>query len=993
MEALIQRLKNPKVSRNDALRYRLPERLAYIVNHSYPYSNNGYAVRTHGIASALVQQGCSVIVINSPGNPWDLDDFDEKTPLTHQKIDGVRYLYLRKPSKKEHASNYFTAAIEALKDVLRLFKPTAVMAASNWANAFPAGIAAKELGLPFFYEVRGFWELSHCAREPAFEHSQDFRFQVQMETLITQSADQVFTLNRFMKEELIRRGVKAEKIELVPNGYSGELPDLDRSSKLSRADIGCKTQYVVGYVGSFSLYEGLDELLKACAQVRQQGIDVSLLLVGSSNSQGLLGVKEPCFITEELKKLAKSLDFEDYLHLPGRIPQDELGDYYALIDLVVIPRKSLPVCELVSPIKPLEVAAYGRALLVSDVKPLKEISIEAGVSQYFRADDAKSLVEKITEIITEQETIKKIERGYLSWVSQKRIWSKTIITLISKLDSLKITKKIATSKESAKDTHHIECLPFENLLPKVKPKLKIASILDTFSHACFAPTCELISITPKQWEQQLAEQKIDMLLVESAWHGNNDTWLNRVAKYNAPPDNQLSELIQWAKKSDIPTVFWNKEDPSNFERFIETAIKFDYIFTTDENCIEQYRKHTSAEKYIAALPFAAEPSIHNSHLKSPRLPITSFAGTYYTDDFGTRRQAMDMLLRTASNYGLDIFDRMFNLTGKDKQRYKYPDDLQPYIRGSLNYEEMLEAYRRYRVALNVNSVSGSPTMFSRRVFELLACGTPVVSTPSIGIDRIFGGLITTIKTEQEASEALHNLMNNPLHWLKTSVQGVRTVFQSHTYTHRLNQIAQSIGLGAHLSPLRDMVVILHPDGNPHSFTTMLRNQTISPFEVVVVGLKYKDDNVKFHLEKIMATNIKATALPKENIASYLKIRHPDAGIAICNSKHYYGANYLLDACISLSSSSDIQASTMQPTKNAEHYLKNLTFKDIENLGMDTKLAYSGSIAVITNSELLEPVLFIEKDGDFSVPFPIENRSWLEFVPATDKSIQHHILNI
>ncbi|WP_177428435.1 glycosyltransferase, partial [Candidatus Venteria ishoeyi] len=273
-----------------------------------------------------------------------------------------------------------------------------------------------------------------------------------METLITQSADQVFTLNRFMKEELIRRGVKEEKIELVPNGYSGELPDLDRSSKLSRADIGCKTQYVVGYVGSFSLYEGLDELLKACAQVRQQGIDVSLLLVGSSNSQGLLETNEPCIITEELMQLAKTLDFEDYLHLPGRIPQDELGDYYALINLVVIPRKSLPVCELVSPIKPLEVLAYGKPLLVSDVKPLKEFA--DSTSGVFTFRYGYDLVEKLTTLLLDSSLHDKNSGDIQAIVSKNFLFSEIIKPIYSVISNLNLNKK--DIKYDDIDRKHVE---------------------------------------------------------------------------------------------------------------------------------------------------------------------------------------------------------------------------------------------------------------------------------------------------------------------------------------------------------------------------------------------------------------------------------------------------------------------------------------------------------------------------------------------------------
>ena len=118
-------------------------------------------MRTHGVASALVQHGHSVVAINRPGCPWDLPGFkNDKFPL-HHEIDGVRYLHLPEPKINGKTENPISgSSAEAIKTTLSVFKPTVVMAASNWENALPAAIAARELNLPFFYEVRGFWEIT-----------------------------------------------------------------------------------------------------------------------------------------------------------------------------------------------------------------------------------------------------------------------------------------------------------------------------------------------------------------------------------------------------------------------------------------------------------------------------------------------------------------------------------------------------------------------------------------------------------------------------------------------------------------------------------------------------------------------------------------------------------------------------------------------------------------------------------------------------------------
>jgi glycosyltransferase involved in cell wall biosynthesis len=443
IEVLLRRLIHPSVEARDVHRYRMPGRLIYVIHHSYPYSSDGYAVRTHGIASALVQKGYSVVAINRPGNPWDLPGFEASETLIHKDIDGVRYLYLRTPNKKHSGSEYREAAVDVLKELFRLFKPEAVMAASDWETALPAAIAAKELDLPFFYEVRGFWEISRISREPEWRKSAQYRHSVQMETEVLKAADHVFTLTRFMKEEMVRRGIKAEKISLIPNGYWHKSVDHRNKTKLSRTDLGCNTQYVVSYIGAFSELEGLEELVHACALLRKENLDLSLLLVGSSSVGGLNRSSSGCYVSRNLKRLADTLDFADYLLLPGRIHPEELADYYALIDLVVIPRKSLPVCKLVSPLKPLEAAANSKAMLLSDVPPLKEIMEEANVLACFQAGNVEDLALKIKSLVTNRGRLDEIGKAYFQWVTTSRSWSKVLTSFTNVLSIPQKRRKVS----------------------------------------------------------------------------------------------------------------------------------------------------------------------------------------------------------------------------------------------------------------------------------------------------------------------------------------------------------------------------------------------------------------------------------------------------------------------------------------------------------------------------------------------------------------------
>ncbi len=392
--------------------------IVYVVNHSFPYSSNGYAVRTHGIASALVKQGVTVFVLNRPGRPWDLPGYTAASSNMSHDIDGVSYRFYRTPScKGVSLEMYLSMAIEFYKETFQNLEPCMVLAASNWENALPAGIAARELGLPFCYEVRGFWELSRASREPEFLNSQAFRNERELESLVAQSADRVYTLNTFMRQELLQRGVSEERIDIVPNAY-GELPDLSRPSLVTKTDIGINTNYVVAYIGSFAEYEGLEDLIAACATLRSSGLDLSLLLVGSANPFGSDDKIDNCEKCSGFKAVATKLGFAEHLYLPGRVAPDKLADYYKMIDLVVIPRKALPVCELVSPIKPYEAMAFGKAVLFSDVAPLKELAEQAGAPT-FRKSDTASLSNEIKALLQNDECRNRLGRKLLCHLSTK----------------------------------------------------------------------------------------------------------------------------------------------------------------------------------------------------------------------------------------------------------------------------------------------------------------------------------------------------------------------------------------------------------------------------------------------------------------------------------------------------------------------------------------------------------------------------------------------
>lgn len=397
-------------------------KLLYIVSHAYPHSSNGYAVRTHGIAKALAAAGVSITVITKPGRPWDLPDFEAYDFSLEHLIDGVRYICVPQPSKKllkNTNRNWVDAAEQELLNMYAIFRPDVVMAASNWENALPALKASKSFGTPFYYEVRGFWEYSKASRISGYDQTEEFSKWYMAEVAVANAADRVYTLTSQMRKELVTRGVSVQNINLLPNGVD-EVVAVREQSIASTSDLDRPVK--IGYVGSFSIYEGLKDLISAVAALKES-FNVELILVGSSRET--TKASGACEMTEDLRIHAASLGADNCVNFVGRVGPAELHAYYDAIDVIVIPRKPYKVCEIVSPIKPLEAAAYGKAIVVSNVAPLRDMAVDGGFL-YYDKHRTSSLVSVLETLCLNRKLCQNIGQSAQRWVSEHRQF-KTIV--------------------------------------------------------------------------------------------------------------------------------------------------------------------------------------------------------------------------------------------------------------------------------------------------------------------------------------------------------------------------------------------------------------------------------------------------------------------------------------------------------------------------------------------------------------------------------------
>lgn len=315
-------------------------------------------------------------------------------------------------------------------------------------------------------------------------------------------------------------------------------------------------------------------------------------------------------------------------------------------------------------------------------------------------------------------------------------------------------------------------------------QLKVACIMDEFTFGSYRSECELFQLTPANWQAELEGFKPELLFIESAWRGKDELWGSKVG-HNS---QELQGIVAWCRQHGVPTVFWNKEDPVHFETFLGTAMLFDCVFTTDIDCIHRYKAALKHDN-VFLLPFACQPKNNNPIETYERKDAFCFAGAYYVRYPDRTRDLGNFISELPSFRPVEIYDRNY---GKNDPNYQFPPEYQPYIVGTLPFDQIDKAYKGYRYAINLNSIKQSQTMFARRVFELMASNTVTVSNFSRGIRLMFGDLVITTDNGQEMVRHLEAIAGDDVRSAKLRLAALRKVLREHTYEQRLAYVFSKV---------------------------------------------------------------------------------------------------------------------------------------------------------------------------------------------------------
>jgi PEP-CTERM/exosortase A-associated glycosyltransferase len=307
------------------------------------------------------------------------------------------------------------ATVQRLKELIPTVQPDILHAHSPVLNALAALRVGRRYNIPVVYEVRAFWEdaaVDHGTARPWGPRYRATRF---IETRALRQAHAVITICEGLRQDILTRGIGSAKVVVVPNGVDVQAfsktqePDLKLASQLGLSD-----RVVLGFIGSFYAYEGLDLLLQILPRALTLLPNIKVVLIGGGPDG------------ERLRTMVSALSLNDYVIFTGRVPHQEVPKYYNLIDLLVYPRRSLRLTELVTPLKPLEAMAQGRVVLASDVGGHKEL-IEDGKTGYlFKSGDAEHLTNRIKELLDDRSSWPRICSAARDFAERERSWQASV---------------------------------------------------------------------------------------------------------------------------------------------------------------------------------------------------------------------------------------------------------------------------------------------------------------------------------------------------------------------------------------------------------------------------------------------------------------------------------------------------------------------------------------------------------------------------------------
>ena len=379
-------------------------RILHALDHSIPL-HSGYSFRTVAILREQRALGWETEQVTSAKHHLSC-------PAAEQ-VDGLTFY--RTPGTVGNHLAVIHGLARRLSELIPVLKPDLIHAHSPALTGLAAIAAARRFGLPMVYEMRASWEDGAVDHGTARAGGLRYRLSRALETWVLRRADAVTTICEGLRREVLSRGIAESKVTVIPNAVDPTRFRTDgrRDPELAER-LGLQGATVVGFIGSFYRYEGLDLLLQALPMMLARMPSIRVLLVGG-------GYEE-----QALRHQAAQVGIADKVVFVGRVPHAEVQDYYNLVDVFAYPRYSTRLTEAVTPLKPLEAMAQGRAVVASDVGGHRELIRDGQTGRLFRANDAAALADALVATLHDQSNAGLMRAKARRFIETERSWAASV---------------------------------------------------------------------------------------------------------------------------------------------------------------------------------------------------------------------------------------------------------------------------------------------------------------------------------------------------------------------------------------------------------------------------------------------------------------------------------------------------------------------------------------------------------------------------------------
>jgi len=436
-------------------------------------------------------------------------------------------------------------------------------------------------------------------------------------------------------------------------------------------------------------------------------------------------------------------------------------------------------------------------------------------------------------------------------------------------------------------------------LNNYKKKLNVIGILDEFLYNTYKNifNIQLLNLN------QVIDKKYDFFFCESCWNGNNGKWKWKIYSNECNPiKKEVDNIIKQCNKLKIPTIFYNKEDPVNFDNFIETAKHFDIIITTDINCVEKYKKLTKSKIFV--MPFTIDPFTINNIGRKNDNNESFFAGSYVYSLSNVRKRNTDILLDKLKTKDFILFDRSLN----EKQRKEFYNNqyslnmfkskYNKYIHTAITHDTLINIHLKKNWCGNLNTVKDSGTMFARRILEASIMKNSVVSDYSLGVYKNFKYSIYKLEDELKYNTNEDILLNQ----IKKQI-GWRTVIEHYNSYNHFSKLLKEINIENFYNPFskKYKISVICSTNRINNYSIILENFNRQKYvnkELIIVFNLDMNNEIQNIINSNKNSNIKINQFDEKETLGYclnkaIELSNGDI-ISKFDDDDYYGETYLLD---------------------------------------------------------------------------------------------------